>query len=1692
MGIFKNLRERILGKSVVAFVGLNFLTTLFAPAVMALTSGPSAPEYTSFEPVEASNMVNMATGDFTYNLPILEVPGPEGGFPMSLSYHAGIMPDEEASWVGLGWTLNPGAISRSVNGFADDFNGVEGSTWDYWHGGETSVYSWGLSLSIGYASVNLGKTDVYDTYQGQGYGLNLGASLGYKIGDHEVASVGFQLSTLPYGGYVFGLSTGFGIGTGVGGHKGGQIGASANLSLGLNFYSNGDVKGTTSLGGGLSYSKNMSVSNNTSTGYRGRASIIGFSIDSDGGARASTGLKISSSQSNRNAGKISSRTSSKGFVIPLFLVNFSYSESHTRYWSSEGAYNRLNGILYYPDQISNELDAFDTHHLPDLDNKASKPANETDGGMLPSYDSYMVLGQGMGGSIRPQLYEPAQLFSQESGEVTYTNGTAPNNKIEFGFVNEFSSYFKTNDNTTSLNASDISGLIDLLDDDEEFNNQAFIGSTSRRIGAKNVEWYTVKDIRENTAKGSGFIKSNIFGAYRDIVYSRNVDDQIGGFSVTNASGVTYHYGLPVYAFNQFTKSQKGEDYQSKTETHPYAYTWLLTAITGPDFVDMDDNGLVGEADYGYWVEFDYGNWSKSYGWRNPSEFNTFHKDIDTDVKVYSRGEKELYYLDYIRTRSHTAIFEKEIRNDAKGVSDLDKGGFVPNQTRLGPEKYDYIQDSESDEFAFRYPTASLRLNRILLMKNDKLDELISDAGLNSINGLKTLNNHPVLNKKYQGYFQYCSTIGLITICKDPELFEYKQREMHFWDNVITIQDLDNIDLTKNSLSSVEFDNDHYDLCNLTPNSFSSAETYVENLDVENLTKTGKLTLNAIQVKGEGGEKLVPSIDFGYDLANHNPDYAYSSGDMWGFYNESFEGDGREPIGISLDTKDQAIAWSLNSISTPFGSTINIEYESDSYVRSAYDKLIGGKEYLEILNIDYENYGTYGFYPWVEIDPSKLKKPLHQIYQVGDEVIFSSVSNGLTSPNGAYYNYDVNLDFSATIIEFDGNSKMKLQPQMNGSLGYPGYNVPPNGYVQPISFHSGVLILDRLEGESYGGGLRTKSVKMTVNEDMEYVTNYSYDNGVTGYIPNEHVLNIHPELKEYLVAQKNLSALTYYSMLGLTPGVIYEKVTMTESSDIGGVHTDYPGSIEYTFRTPSLTEGLPNVEPSEIMMSVGTSETTKYKKHTILNTGVGQLLRVRKYDNSIPKQVLTETTNTYLEDLPDVNSLADYKNKLNSLYEGQGRTDQLYYNEKTVGANDTRFVVTEVENLPSVLVSTSSKDNKTKVSSSTTNLAYDLITGSAIKTLSTDAQGKYYVSVEKSAYHFETGMKPLALGGNNMLIQGGLSYSYQVDNETDLNPVGLVAANVSYWATDIPNTMELVIDKYMEKYNKSYIGISTQGLLSNGLYNYPFDGMNDQDIYNDALANDEDDWFKSGEATLVTVDAKVLEYEDINSDKHSVLYDPTEGNVIASGTFANHEEIAFNSFEYGDLSEGTADYTSGVVKIGRSHSGTAALEIPINTVGFRLTIPQSKLEAGRNYHASVWVYSFSSAPPNLANLKLKSIDGAEEQIAIASAAKKSNGWYLVELEVQASGNSDLELILENEGSNRSFFVDDFRFHPLDGNFTSYVYDKNTNRLNYILDKDNLYTEFEYDESGRLKRTWKERMGFSTAQLLNESFYNYGNE
>lgn len=120
--MMRNIVTHPATKVVAAFLAVNLVAEAVMPtATFALSGGPSQPEVQSFEPIGTTQMVDPFSGDFTYNIPLIDV----GGYPINLSYHSGVSMDQEASWVGLGWNLNPGVINRNMRSVPDDFNGEE-------------------------------------------------------------------------------------------------------------------------------------------------------------------------------------------------------------------------------------------------------------------------------------------------------------------------------------------------------------------------------------------------------------------------------------------------------------------------------------------------------------------------------------------------------------------------------------------------------------------------------------------------------------------------------------------------------------------------------------------------------------------------------------------------------------------------------------------------------------------------------------------------------------------------------------------------------------------------------------------------------------------------------------------------------------------------------------------------------------------------------------------------------------------------------------------------------------------------------------------------------------------------------------------------------------------------------------------------------------------------------------------------------------------------------------------------------------------------------------------------------------------------------------------------------------------------------------------------------------------------------
>jgi hypothetical protein len=217
------------------FMAINILAEVVSPTVaLALTSGHTQPEYMGFEPANSSEMIDLFTGDFKYNIPLMDV----DGYPLNLAYHAGQNMESEASWVGLGWSLNPGVLNRNVKGLPDDFKGEEletytnvkpfaamgvGYQFSAFIGPNVNFSNIGVSSQL---SANGAITLNYNNYKGFGLEVELDGqnSISASAGIMSVSKtqgVGMKLSSQDGGTLSQNHSTGIGVnfsikGTGIG------------------------------------------------------------------------------------------------------------------------------------------------------------------------------------------------------------------------------------------------------------------------------------------------------------------------------------------------------------------------------------------------------------------------------------------------------------------------------------------------------------------------------------------------------------------------------------------------------------------------------------------------------------------------------------------------------------------------------------------------------------------------------------------------------------------------------------------------------------------------------------------------------------------------------------------------------------------------------------------------------------------------------------------------------------------------------------------------------------------------------------------------------------------------------------------------------------------------------------------------------------------------------------------------------------------------------------------------------------------------------------------------------------------------------------------------------------------------------------------------------------------------------------
>ncbi len=1673
------------------------------------------------------------------------VPSPEGGYPINLSYHAGIAMDQEVSWMGLGWNLNPGAINRSVNGFPDDYNGVKFHELFYDEYQEETNYN----LSVGYGDPS--NTASVGLNFSWGTNRSLGGSISYDIG------FGYK------GGGSLGLNGSFGtnggsIGLGYTGPGGMSLGASVNNSgtVGGNFglsKNNGGFSISANSGGGVGFSV-KAKQGNSSLGLSFRISESGVGINASYNSSsksaiqgAGAGVNFSFSNSIEQGDYVIDQSNS-GFSIfvptPIGTFSGSFGKQKTSWYLNNTKSNTVNGPLYFDEEIFNvytvnwyiqtpsteiliKSQNFDTYDsaLSGAISQSPCSSNPTciyrivanseafmdvyefplgeetyasldiNNLIFPNYDNYNVQGQGISGNLALKHYENANLFglsnkSNSEFNITFSidgnESTASSDpvyrfdeKAHFYFENEYASYLGTQPVGFNYNMNHS----EILDHHSSSNPDAL----PRRKTSSFIEYFT----NEEVAAGGTLLYD------RGYIHPKHTEDLVAvdpkairAFTVTGVDGRKYHYSIPVMNYVTVTRTigavknedltPKNEDqsYFEKIQDEPYATHWLLTAVTGPDYIDVNNNHKVDSADYGYWVGFDYGKWSEAFGWKMPYGKDYLDSGDDEDVKTNYKGYKDIYYLDAIETRTHTAFFSKETRSDYNSYA----WNYESIQWDSGAQTASDFQE------VFNIPQqSSLSLKQIILLKNEDIP-----AGFD-----KSFGDIPGLNT------------GSVSIGFPSPQSQMVSREYNRENNVYTKEDIPYSMLQK-AVKVV-------DLSYAWPTALASN---TPNATIPNL---GRLTLDRVNFKGKSNTAVLPPYEFTYyDLHDYDLDAVNS----WGYH------------------KDHTYNWSLQSIKTPEGGEITIEYESDDFEAPVIEN---SRLFTTGLEFVFGNYPNLIGHTNSNVDPELAPEAMISIrinidegdpaeivdlrnyFSTGDTFYMDLWFSAIHNWNGNGYDRS-SIDIKenqATITQiyqdhmfvnvmassplFNREFVHELASPVSDRHATPEIIIPNNPPIliqNPFKSNQrrgryDMAWIDEEHNDNYrysmqyriignkevydpmSGDVRVKS--LTTSDDMtSYTTKYYYNT------PGSNTLQNHPDYQSSgsvsYIPNDDYAPIPYSAELP-APKVMYEHVTIENFDANGNAH----GSTHYTFnvmkdKTPGQIKFGDFLEISTINSTTGVNSTANKEvdiKEVVVKdnlSAIGQLLKVENY-NGIG-QLLSRTENEYFS--------------RDNRPSNQGMEQESFQTYKEIDYHrDTK--------LDKWIVSSATRINYSQALKSSTSLAgnqstttnfdiYDGISGETLETSTVNAKGTQIKNRIIPAFvkYPQMGSKVDNLTYKNMLSQSAVQYTLMEDNG-QWKPIGVGITtwnnNWSYTSID-GNTYSVSLEK--DKIWRKHMTYVWDGEInSKGIY-HQYDYATD-DGFNWTVPNIGQNaiqpaiWKRVSKIEQYDHFSVPLEVEDINGNR-AVTKTTDNGTKVLMTCNAPYGEAFYTGAEHIDSGHNWLDQQingSHLQTDIKSHTGTYSLAIG-TSADFIIKLKANTYRTG-TYKLSAWVHKDNQSNTRFVAPNGTTVPFNGEKI-IAGNWVQLNHYH----DIQGSSVEKDVKIVSNSGT---IYVDDVRFHPIASSMASYVYN-DYDELSFILGGNNMATKYQYDAAGRLIKTYEEMADTPTIKggfkLAAQYFYNYKGE
>lgn len=910
------------------------------------TTGPTQPEMQSFQSVNGNNMVDLFTGDFSYNIPLLDV----GGYPVNIHYSSGITMDQEASWVGLGWNINPGTITRNMRGLPDDFNGTDKVTKTLSiKDNKTTGVALGPGLeflgfekkpkeskkdSTSSLSLSASLGVFHNSYKGWGVETSINSGLNAALGSKSHLTSGLSLSNNSQSGFDVSPSIGYQYGDKESRTKG-------NITLSSNYNSRAGIHGLQMTGQMMQqvHQKKNTEEHNFSVGS-GINSFISFSAPSFTPSITVPYTSYNWSIKFKVGGEI-------GGLFPNGFIR-AYASSQKILDADKTQSKAAYGYLYYEQSNGNPDALLDFNR-----EKETEYSKHTEQIAIPvyTYDTYSITGEGIGGMMRPyrndmgMVYDHAMKSKSYSGSIGAELGLAAIKHLGVDLdvtvaTTTVGEWAKENVLRKVAGFKRASGLYENVYFKNPGERTAVDQEYYNRIGGDQLMRV---DFNSNKADRSPFVAaSNRFSLYSNarktgtVVFDqttaktqREKRTQLFSYlTAADAREFALDKTLKSYYINVFPTSRCEQKYQTIARVDPVRKAHHISEIK---VLNADGRSYV----YGIPVYNTYQQ-DASFAVTAKNSSGIQKNTALTGQTVYSgtensvsnaSGKDNYYSKEEIPAYTHSFLLSGILSPDYQDIT----GDGITEDDHGEAIKFNYSQVYNTDmgtSYRWRAPFDSAAFNEGL--KTDNRDEKASYSYgqkeiwyLNSVeskNMIATFVLETDPAKMRQDSYGVNGIDGGLS--NSQQLYTLKEINLYskadFLKNGVT---------NAKPIKTVHFEYS-YELCKKNPSSKAG---------------NGKLTLKKIWFSYNGAKKGQRN-PYVFSYHANNPDYLKGAVDRWGNYKDSRDNPGQlanadypyslqkgSPSGWdSTKAAYNVAAWTLTKIKLPSSGEIRVSYESDDY------------------------------------------------------------------------------------------------------------------------------------------------------------------------------------------------------------------------------------------------------------------------------------------------------------------------------------------------------------------------------------------------------------------------------------------------------------------------------------------------------------------------------------------------------------------------------------------------------------------------------------------------------------------------------------------------------------------------------------------------------------------------------------------